>query len=42
VRGPEPVAVTLAVWWLARRSPLPAVLAGSACIVAAATLLAAG
>ena len=32
------VAVTLVVWWLARRSPLPAVLAGSACIVAAATL----
>ena len=36
------VVVTLAVWWLTRRSPLPAVLAGSACIVAAATLMAEG
>lgn len=36
------VAVTLAVWWLSRRSPLPAVLAGSACIVAAAIWLADG
>lgn len=36
------VAATLAVWWLTRRSVLPAVLAGSACIVAAAAWLADG
>ena len=34
------VVVTVAVWWLGRRRPLPAVLAGSACIVAAAWLAA--
>lgn len=33
------MAITLAVWWLSRRRVLPAVLAGSACIVAAALLL---
>lgn len=36
------MAATLAVWWLSRRSVLPAVLAGSACIVAAGLWLAPG
>lgn len=36
------VAVTLGAWWFARRNVLVAVLAGSACIVAAALWLAGG
>lgn len=36
------MAVTLAVWWPTRRSPLPGVLAGTACIVAAGAWLAPG